>query len=159
MTESSLTRLADFLADALASKFVRMTDDEFLFIFNQAEAYEQIWGAKQSLHEAKEDGQEVNEMYFNIICNTIEVDLMKLARHLNYDELHMECAHAQPVPDSVPLNIFLVYRIKVGEVVFYFQCQAGIDGVFNYCVSTVGGDVGIEDAWDYYIQHTPCAVV
>ena len=159
MTESSLTRLSDYLADAVASKFARMTEPEFSSLYNLAEAYEQIWTVKRSLYEAKKEGQEVNEIHFNNICNTVEVDLMKLARHLSYDELNMECVHIQPVIDSVPLNVFVVYRIQVGEVVFLFQCQAATDGVFNYRVSTVGGDAGIEDAWDYYFQHTPCAVI
>lgn len=159
MTESSLSQLSDFLSDAVFYKFTRMSDEEFSFLFNLASAYEQIWSVRGSLYEAKENGDEVDEFYFNIICNTVEVDLMKLAGCLNYDELHMECIHAQPVPNSEPLNIFLVYRIRVGTLVFHFQCQAGTDGVFNYFVSTFGGDGGIDDAWDYYIQHTPCAVV
>lgn len=107
MTESSLTRLADYLAGAVASKFARMTETEFSFLHCQAQAYEQIWAAKELLYEAMENGQEVDEIYFNIICNTVEADLMKLASHLNNDELHMECAHAQPVSDTEPFNILL----------------------------------------------------
>ena len=159
MTESSLNQLSDFLSDAVFYKFTRMSDEEFSLLFNLACAYEQIWSVRSSLYEARDNGQEVDEFYFDIICNTVEEDLMKLARELNYEELHMECIHAQPVPNSEPKNIFLVYRIRLGAVVLLFQCHAGLDGVFNYFVSTVGGDAGIGDVWDYYIQHTPCAVV
>ena len=159
MTESSLNKLSDFLSDAVFYKFTRMSDEEFSLLFNLASAYEQICSVQASLYEAKENGEEVDEFFFNIICNTVEVDQMKLASELNYEELHMECIHAQPVPNSEPLNIFLVYRIRLGAVVLLFQCHAGLDGVFNCRVRTSGGDAGIEDVWDYYIQHTPCAVV
>ena len=159
MTESSLTQLSDFFADVVESIFVRMTEKQVCWLIEQSELYEQVWSTKQSLYKAQMAGEVVDEFFFEIICNTAEVDLMKIGRHLDVEELHLELAHVQPVPDSTPPNLLLVYRIKVGEVALGFNCQAGTDGVFNYHLKSLQSDVNIDDMWDYYFKHTPCAVI
>jgi len=158
MNENSLTHLSDFFADAIASKFATKSNNEILRLWDEVNAYEKTWKVWCDLYQATSRGENIDENDYKSALTKKDKKFMPLSCSLNYEELELKCIHAQPVSKSQPINIFLVYRVEVGEIIMLFQCQAGQDGVCNYSISVPDG-AGIDNAWDYYFRHTPSAVV
>jgi hypothetical protein len=159
MNERSLTKLSDYFAEVITSKFTTFNNRNLTELQAQAQWYEQVFSEWSDLNKAKQQGVSVTEPLFNNICDAKEYSLNELSNMLSYDELHLQCIHVQPVPDSVPLNYFLVYRIEVGEIILILECMAGTDGVFNYCLYEVRNNACVKNAWKYYFDHTPCAII
>jgi hypothetical protein len=157
MNENSLTHLSDFFADAIESKFATKSNNDILRLWDEVNTYEKTWKVWCDLYQAKSRGENIDENDYKSALTKKDKKFMALSCSLNYEELELKCIHAQPISSIQPINILLVYCVKVGALVMFFQCQAGQDGVFNYSISAPD-DVGIDNALDYYFQHTPSAI-
>ncbi len=158
MTESSLTRLTDFLADALWVKFSNQRG-YFGRVSKEVDVFFNLYMVWCYLDDKKVCGKEIDEDFFATLWKKLKSDGKKLSDELSIEELHLKLTSPFVVPDTMNVELSLTYRVDLAPGAFEFYCCLDENGILAKKLRLISSGSHIEDVVDYYFQHTPSAVI
>jgi len=159
MTESSLTRLSGFLAEAVWGKFADENGEYFNRISTEVEMLINLFTVWSHLNDDKTFGREIDEKFFDVLLKKLKSEGASLSGELSIKDLHLKLQNPFVMPDTRDVELCLTYKVKVESVEFEFYCRLNAYDIINHSITLISGGDCIDDIWDYYFQHTPCAVI
>lgn len=159
ITESSLTQLSDFFAEAVWKKFDDENGEYFNRISTEVEMLMNLFSVWSSLNDEKTFGRKIDENFFDVLLQKLKSEGSSLSGELSIKDLHLKLLNPFIMPETVDVELCLTYKVKVESVEFEFYCRLNEYDIIDHSLTLVSGGDYIDNIWDYYLQHTPCAVI
>ena len=157
MSTESLARLSDYFAEIVRKKILTKSSAELMAIEDRAEKFEGIKNVHRALGDAIEQDEILDMDLFNYVEEAYKNALVFLAEDWDSDQDQMKCIDIESTFYTKPSYWLLVYKISIGAVVLYFECQANKFKVIEHKLIVGKGEV--ENYWDYYFAYTHFALV
>lgn len=160
MDNSSLNKLADFWSYTVSHKFSKMEPDDFRQFAQSADDFYELYCRFDSLRQKRDAGFEINVPYFECLTKKLKKQSSRFSSYLDCEELHLKYVSAIGSPCKGLDEVVVCYHVKVEQLAVCVFYTIGVSGAFvNSSASPMCGHKVEGDAWDYYFERTPCAVV
>jgi len=157
MSTESLNRLSDHFAEIVRNKILSKSSAELMAVEDRAEKFEGIKNVHRALVDTIEQDEIVDMDLFNYVEEDYKNALVFLAKDWDSDQDQMKCIHIESTSYTKPSYWLLIYKILIGGVMLYFECQVNKYKVIKHRLIVGKGDV--ENYWDYYFAYTHFALV
>lgn len=159
MNEQSLNRLSDYFADAVHAKIKSKSQMDLLIEESLAISSTRALETDKVLFNALVDGSQLDEELVKYVIEQAAQKRLLATEGWTMPELNLRCDNVRVLSMETENTFALGFKVTLEKCNLFFCCQANANKVYKHGLFENPEEMSdIDDAWEYYFQHTPCAI-
>jgi hypothetical protein len=159
MNEKSLDDLSNFFADAVESKIKSKSQIDLIVDKSLAVNYARALDTYKVLHNAIDSGYQLDDELVEYVGKHVTKKLLIATTSWNMPELNLMCRYVRLFSKETENTFVLAFHITLAKLTLVFTCKVNTEGICDYTLLIDPEENSdIDDVWEYYFQHTPCAI-